>query len=157
MATADPWHDFDGGCVGERCCYDHRLEDWNWSIWFHAPEPHGLGWTDPGLSVDDDYCGITGNWLRSNECEEMECGWSIGALRPSNRGSLFIRRIRVDGSARNCPSGYCVPLCLALFGNTCRTLSGSEPLVSARKRLCIHNASTVRYARFAERGQCGVR
>jgi hypothetical protein len=114
VATADPWHGFDAGCVGKRCRYDHRLDDWNWPIWFHAAEPHGLGWADPGLSVDDDYCGITGTWLGSSECEEMECGWSTGALCPSNRGSLFIGCIRVNGSARNRPSGYCVPRCLAL-------------------------------------------
>ena len=35
-------------------------------------EPHGLGWADPALSVDDDYCGTTGTWLGSSECEEME-------------------------------------------------------------------------------------
>ncbi len=68
----------------------------------------------PGLFVDDDYCSITGTWLGSSECEEMECGGSTGALCSSNRGSLFIRCIRVNGIARNCPSGYYVPLCLAL-------------------------------------------
>ena len=114
VAAADPWRDFDAGCVGERCRYDRRLEDWNWPIWFHEAEPHGLGWADPGLSVDDDYCGITDTWLGSSECQEMECGWSTGALCPSNRGSLFIKRIRVNGIARNCPSGYYVPLGLAL-------------------------------------------
>src|SRR6266850_3586604 len=114
VATADPWHHLDAGCVGGRCRDDHRLDDWNWPIWFHAAEPHGLGWADPGLPVDDDYCGIAGTRLGSSESEKMECGWSTGALSASNRGSLFIRRIRVNGSARNGPSGYCVPLRLAL-------------------------------------------
>ena len=50
----------------------------------------------------------------SSECEEMECGWSTGSLPPSNRGSLFFRCIQVNGNARNCPSGYYVPRCLAL-------------------------------------------
>ena len=114
VATANPWHDFDAGCVGKCCRYNRRLDDWNWPIWFHAAKSYGLGWADPGLSVDDDYCGIIGTWLGSSECEEMECGWSTGTLCPSNRGSIFIRCIRVNGGARNCPSGCYVPLCLAL-------------------------------------------
>jgi hypothetical protein len=88
VATADPWHNFGSGCVGERCRYDPRPDDWDWSIWFHAREPHGLGWVDPGLSIDDDYCGIADAWLGSGEPAEMECSWSTGALCPSNR-ALF--------------------------------------------------------------------
>ena len=87
VATANPWHDFDAGCVGKCCRYNRRLDDWNWPIWFHAAKSYGLGWADPGLSVDDDYCGIIGTWLGSSECEEMECGWSTGTRCPSNRGS----------------------------------------------------------------------
>jgi hypothetical protein len=114
VATADPWHNFDVGCVGERHRYDYRLDNWDWPIWFHAAEPYGLGWADPGLSVDDDNCGITSAWLGSSESEEMECGGSPGALCSSNRGALFIGRIQVNGFARDCPSGYYVPLYLAL-------------------------------------------
>ena len=77
VAPADSWHDFDAGCVGECCRYNHRLEDWNWPIWFHAAELHGVGWADPSLSVDDDYCGVTGTWLGSSEWRK----WNVvGAL-----------------------------------------------------------------------------
>src|SRR5258708_36679546 len=102
MATADSRHDLDAGCVGQRCRYDHRLDDWYWTIWFHAGQPHGLGWADPGLSVDDNYRSTTGTWLKSNGSEEMECGWSTGALCPFNRRSLFVRCIRGNGSVWNC-------------------------------------------------------
>lgn len=114
MATADPWDNFGSGCVGERCRYDPRPDDGNWSIWFHAREPHGLGWADPGLSIDDDYCGITDAWLGSGEPAEMECSWSTGALCASNRGFVFIKYIRVNGSARNCVGSYYVPPYLVL-------------------------------------------
>src|ERR1700732_847630 len=113
-AAADPRNDTDGGGVGEPCSHDHRPDDRNWPIWFHAGKPDGLGWADPGLSADDDYCRIARSRLASGECEEMECRWSTRPLSSSNRGSLLIACIRVDGSARNCPSGDCVPLCLAL-------------------------------------------
>src|ERR1700694_554015 len=76
LATADPRHDFDSGRVEQRRRYDHRLENGYRAIWFHAVEPHGLGWADPGLSIDDDYCRFTDTWLALSKCEEMECGWS---------------------------------------------------------------------------------
>jgi hypothetical protein len=113
-AAADPWRNSDAGRVGERRRHDHRLEDWNRPLWFHAAEPHGLGWADPGLPVDDDYCGIAVDWLAPGECEEMECGRCIGALSPSHCRSLFIRCIPINGSAENGQSRYCFPLCLAL-------------------------------------------
>src|ERR1700694_4643940 len=83
VATADPRHGFDVGCVGERCRYDYRPDHWNWPVWFPAADSHGLGWADPGLSVDDDYCGITGTRLASSEYEKMACGWCAGALSSS--------------------------------------------------------------------------
>ena len=36
---------------------------WMTGIGLFGAEPHGLGRADPGVSADDDYCGITGNWL----------------------------------------------------------------------------------------------
>jgi hypothetical protein len=144
VATADPWYDLDARCSGERSRDDHRLDDWCRPIWFHAAEPPGLGWPDPGLSVDDDHCGIAGTWLGSSTCEEMECGWSTGALCPSNRGSFFISGIQVNGRARNCPSGHCIPLCLALSRNLCSTLSRPESLSSVYAR--HSNMARQRYA-----------
>ena len=128
MAAADPRHDFSAGCFEQRCCYDLRTNDRHWIIWFHADEPHGLGWFDPGLSVDDDYRRIAGTWLGSREFEEMECSWSTSALSPFNRRSVFVRFIPVNGSARNREGEYCVPHRLALSGNICGTLSGPEQL-----------------------------
>jgi hypothetical protein len=78
----DPRHDFDTRCGEQRFRYNLRTDVWHWTIWFHAKEPHGLGWFDPGLSVDDNYRCIAGTWLESSEFEEMECGWSTGALSP---------------------------------------------------------------------------
>jgi hypothetical protein len=112
--TADPRHDFDTRCGEQRRRYDSRTDDWHWTIWFHAEEPHGLGWFDPGVYVDDNYRGITGPWLGSSEFEEMECGWSTGALSAFNRRSLFVRRIPVNGSAWNRESEHCVSHSLAL-------------------------------------------
>ena len=113
VAAADPRHHFGSGCIEQRRRDDHRLDDGYWTIWFHAAEPHGLGRADPSLSIDDDNCRITGAWLGSRKFEKMACGWSTGALCPSSRGSLFTRCIRINGGARNCPSGYYVPFCLA--------------------------------------------
>jgi hypothetical protein len=144
VATADPWYDLDAGCAGERSRHDHRLDDWSRPIWVHAAEPHGLGWPDPGLSVDDYHCGITNTWLGSSEGEEMECGWSTGALCPSNRGAVFISGIQVNGRAWNCPSSHCVPLCLVLSRNLGSTLSRPELLISLPRRPC--NLWAVRWA-----------
>ena len=114
VAAADPRSNFDGGCLRERSRDDHWLDDWNWAIWFHAAQPAGLGRTDTGLSVDGNNCRITRTRLGPTECEEVERGWSIGALCSFNRDPFFIGRVRVDGGSRDCRSGYCVSSCLAV-------------------------------------------
>jgi hypothetical protein len=57
-----------------------------------------MGWADPGLPVDDDYCGVAVDWIAPSECEEMECGRCIGALSPSHCGALFIKCIQSMGA-----------------------------------------------------------
>jgi hypothetical protein len=39
VATANPWDDFDAGCVGECCRYNRRLDDWNRPFGFMQQNP----------------------------------------------------------------------------------------------------------------------
>jgi hypothetical protein len=39
VAPADPRQDFDAGCVWQRRHYDHRLDDWDWTVWVYAADP----------------------------------------------------------------------------------------------------------------------
>ena len=111
--TLDSRHDLDARRIRQRRRHDHWLDDWNWAVWLHAEEPHGLDRPHPGVPPNDDFCCASDPWGRSREYQKVACCWSTCARSSLDSRLLFIGCIRIDGSARNCVDTDYVPYVLS--------------------------------------------
>jgi len=89
----------DVGCLGQRCRYDHWLDDWDGAVRVHAAAPDGLGRIDPGYLLMTIIAVLL--VLGSDEVNARK--WNVvGALvahcAPLIAALSSLDRIQVDGA-----------------------------------------------------------
>ena len=86
----------------ERRGHDHRPNDWNWAVRFHAAKPHGLGRPHPGVPPNHYYRCASDSRGWSGGYQKVARRRSVGTRSSFNSSLVVVRCIRFNGRVRNC-------------------------------------------------------